>query len=299
MEKKWKRFEDLAAHIQKSLAPAAVVQQNIRVRGKASGVDRQIDIAVRTRVGQFDLFVVIDCKDYKATVDVKDVESFAAMLKDVGANKGALIASKGFSEAARNVAKDAGISLYTLVDAESEDWPAFVAIPVLIEDFDLEAVQYRISSVEVRSFKLGDVQSTLLFRKDGTRIGPVRDLVAAKWNDAEQPYSEGIHANIPLSTEPTYMRDDDRLALVEFAADFKVKKTFYFGHLPLAKVQGFRDAHTGDLHTNALTTDWLDFKTVRKNWEVLSSDDALAVTPVMKLVQSTHIPLEGEVEPGR
>jgi hypothetical protein len=71
MDKKWKRFEDLVAQIQRTLAPTATVEQDVHVRGKTSGVDRQIDIAVTTRAGQFDLFIAIDCKDYKVKVDVK------------------------------------------------------------------------------------------------------------------------------------------------------------------------------------------------------------------------------------
>lgn len=133
-EKKWKRFEDLAAQIQRSLAPESRVEQNVRMKGRASGVDRQIDVAVWTQAGQFELLVVIDCKDYQAKVDVKDVEAFIGLVKDVGANKGALVSALGYTQAAKNVADQAGLNLYTLVDAESEDWPSFVTMPVLVDD---------------------------------------------------------------------------------------------------------------------------------------------------------------------
>jgi hypothetical protein len=296
MEKKWKRFEDLAAHIQKTLAPGASVEQNVHIKGKTSGVERQIDIAVRTRAGQFDLFVAIDCKDYKVKVDVKDVEAFATMLKDVEANKGALVAANGFTPAAKRVAKDAGISLFGLVDAESEDWPSFISIPVLVDDRHLQSVQYGISSYELRSFRIEGIELTSVFRKDGTRIGPLRDLVSKRWNDGRFPVKEGRHERLALSEEPTYVRDGDQLSLVEFTATIKVRRTLYFGHLPLVQVQGFQDAHTGVVHTRAITTDWLDWKTDRAKWEVVASEEVLAVTPVMKLEEHTHFPLEGESE---
>ena len=69
-KKKWKRFEDLATHIQRTLAPGATVEQNVRVMGRRSGVEREIDIVVRMKAGQYNLFVAIDCKDYKRNVDV-------------------------------------------------------------------------------------------------------------------------------------------------------------------------------------------------------------------------------------
>jgi hypothetical protein len=77
--KKWQRFEDLAAHIQRTLSPQARVEQNVRIQGKRSGVERQVDIAVWTTAGQFEIFIAIDCKDYNTKVDVKDVEAFIGL----------------------------------------------------------------------------------------------------------------------------------------------------------------------------------------------------------------------------
>ena len=69
---KWKRFEDLVAHIQATLAPGATVERDVKMTGR-SGLERQLDICVWMKAGQFDLFIVIDCKDYNGKVDVNDV----------------------------------------------------------------------------------------------------------------------------------------------------------------------------------------------------------------------------------
>ncbi len=82
---KWKKFEALVTLIQKSLAPNVLVTSNDKIRGK-SGTDRQIDISLRAKVAQFDLLIVLDCKDYSNPVDIKDVESFAGMVEDVSAS---------------------------------------------------------------------------------------------------------------------------------------------------------------------------------------------------------------------
>ena len=42
-------------------------------------------------------------------MDVKEVEAFENLVKDVGAHKGAIIAANGFSGTARQLAKVAGI----------------------------------------------------------------------------------------------------------------------------------------------------------------------------------------------
>jgi hypothetical protein len=75
-EPKWKRFEKLVASIQQQLSPQADVLANVRMPGKLSGTARQLDIVVRQSIGQFELFIVIECKDSSRPVDVKTVEEF-------------------------------------------------------------------------------------------------------------------------------------------------------------------------------------------------------------------------------
>ena len=120
-EPKWKRFEKLVYELQKELARDAEVVMNESIQGIDSKVDRQIDIAIRRRVGPYPILIVIDCKDYAVPIDVKDVESFAGMVKDVRANRGALIVSSDFTEAALNLARNHGIDAFRLVDTESVD----------------------------------------------------------------------------------------------------------------------------------------------------------------------------------
>jgi hypothetical protein len=279
-EAKWKRFENLAAAIQKALAPGAIVEQNVHVTGRISGVERQIDIAIRTKAGQFDLLVAIDCKDYKVPVDVKDVESFVQMMKDVGASQGAIVAAQGFTQAAKTVAESAGVRLFTLVDAESEDWPVFVAIPVLFEEISITAVAYRVSSTELVEMDL-DVRSISVFRADGTRVGPVKDLVYTLWNDDKIPAQPGEHLGIDLSAEPTYFQDTHGLARVDLTANVLVQRSLFFGYVPLVKVKGFRDDLKGTLITTSITTDAIDFHAMRNTWPKIESEEALAVRPFL------------------
>src|ERR1700722_15474823 len=90
---KWKRFEKLAYEIQREFAGSATVTLNDSIQGIDSKVSRQIDISVRQNVGQYPILVVIDCKDYRVRVDVKAVEEFGGLVRDVRANRGALISS--------------------------------------------------------------------------------------------------------------------------------------------------------------------------------------------------------------
>jgi hypothetical protein len=97
---KWKRFEDLVANIQQELAGDARLTLNDKIIGKHTGVPRQIDLSIRKTVGQFEILIVIDCKDHAKPIDVKSVEEFMGLAQDVGAHRSAMVAAQGYTVAA-------------------------------------------------------------------------------------------------------------------------------------------------------------------------------------------------------
>ena len=128
---KWKQFELLVAKIQADLAGAeGIVTPNDKIMGK-TGIFRQIDISIKSNVGQFQILVVIDCKDYNHPLDITDVEAFVSMAQDVQAHRAAMVAAHGYSEAARERAKAAQIELYTVVDTGDHPWHRDVSVPAL------------------------------------------------------------------------------------------------------------------------------------------------------------------------
>ena len=126
----WSEFEQLAAKIYNELAPASLVKHNDIITGK-SGVPRQIDVSVRTKIAGHDILMVIDTKDYKSPADIGEVDEFAGKLEDVSANRGILICRSGFTSGARKRASIAGIDLCNLHDAQSRDWSLDVELPML------------------------------------------------------------------------------------------------------------------------------------------------------------------------
>ena len=138
---KWKQFEELVAKIQRDLAGSnATVVHDDKIMGKRTGIERQIDVSIRQRVGQYDILIVIDCKDYGKPLDVKDVEEFMGLAQDVGANKAAMVAAKGYSEAAKERAKDADIELYRVVDTGEHPWKTGASLPTLYECSGITAI---------------------------------------------------------------------------------------------------------------------------------------------------------------
>ncbi len=95
----WKEYESLVFEECLRVFHHCEIQQNVYVDGLFSKRKRQIDIQVRNEEGNL---LIFDAKKFNEKVDVKTVESFIGMVKDVGADKGIIVSEKGFSKTAIN-----------------------------------------------------------------------------------------------------------------------------------------------------------------------------------------------------
>ena len=95
----WKEYENIVLTECQRVFYNADIQYNIYVDGLFSKRKRQIDIFIKDNNG---VVYIIDAKKYNTKVDIKDVESFIGMVKDVGGNYGILVSENGFTKAAIN-----------------------------------------------------------------------------------------------------------------------------------------------------------------------------------------------------
>jgi Restriction endonuclease len=277
----WREFEKLAANIQKQLAPGARVSSNVRLLGKRTGIERQIDILVEQTVGQYSIRIVIDCKDYQDTVDVKDIETFMGMVEDVGANKGAIIAASGFSSTAKQRAKDAGIDLYRLVDTQSTKWGAYVSIPVVMRESFIHWFNFRFTATGYSRLPNCDPRLMVLHRADGTPIDCLHNLVLDRWESNAIPGQPGEYHDIPACDGETFVKTEGQLYKMKVFINAVVKETLYFGQLPISETKGFADEITGDFLTSELVTAPFNPYTIQKKWEQIASIEQLAVQPLI------------------
>ena len=76
----------------------------------------------------------MQAKDWASPADVNAVGAFAAVVEDVDATRGVMVCRSGFSQSAKTFARNKGIGLYNLHDAESRDWCLELTIPLLWVD---------------------------------------------------------------------------------------------------------------------------------------------------------------------
>lgn len=283
----WKEFEILVAKIQKGLAANSVVTHNDRIMGRKSRQMRQIDVSIRGKVGQFDILIIIDCKDYAEPVDVKAVEEFMGLVEDVGAHQAAIVAAKGFTEAAKTRAIEAGLGVYTVVDTDPHKWQVQVFMPVLC-DFRGATFYLQLQFSQPKPFQIPyDHNKWIVFDINKNILGPVSKLLAAEWNDGDLlPIEEGEHKDLDFLGQPVLMDNGyGELLPIKITTDLVVEKRLYYGKLSVKQISGFKNEKNGVVTTRKLTT-ILNVETVEKEWKQINSEDELTVKPIMTFTAS-------------
>lgn len=290
---KWKKFEDLAYKIQKDLVNDAQVKRDDRIIGVDSKTFRQIDISIRHRIGQYSLLIVIDCKDLKDPLDVKDIGEFVTVVKDVRANKGAVVSSTGFTPAAIELAKTHGVDTYRLIDTESFDWKTYVSIPVLLErnflkNFRLKFTNFQMLPSEIRNT---DLRIMRVFDNNGSFLGTIHNIMAKRWNNEEIQHDPGqIEVSIGNNL---FIEIAGQRVKTDIIAECIVKREFYFGNLPV-NLKGFKDEQSGGIITRSITTENIKPFEIEQGqvegWIKIDDPKQLASQPLMKLCYSDIIP---------
>jgi len=276
---KWRKFEKLVSKVQEELAPDATIKHDDHIYGYDSEKERQIDISVRQQIGQFNLLIAIECKDHKVPVDIEEVETFVNKVRDIRANKGAMVASNGFTDGAIKIGQRNGIDLYRLIDAEAHDWPTYVSIPVLCEFLSLDQFRFRVPNLLANR----KPHTIMLYDVSEQQIGTMDAIIPKRWNAGQLPSQPGEHGWFRLIETPMLIQHDGKFIEVDIQAKIRVKNKLYFGYLPLIDIKGYRDEISGAIATRGFTTDWLNVKKVEQEWRELSRADEIAVTPLLTL----------------
>jgi hypothetical protein len=141
----------------------AKVERNVHLSGLRSGKSRQIDVLVTTStVGLGETRIAVDCKRWKKTIDIPDIQRFHGLLKDVAVDGGLIISTSRASGGALAFAKqEMGIRIDILTLEELSQWqpPGTVhfdyEIPTVLEP--VAARKLRRAGFRVRPVEYPDV----------------------------------------------------------------------------------------------------------------------------------------------
>ena len=261
-----KDLEILVSQIQKQLSPDAEVLHNVRLPSRTTSTTRQIDVLVKQRIGQYEMTIVIDSKDYKTPVDVKGVEEFYGLVTDVGANKGVLVCPSGFTKAAKERAQGFLIDLYSPIDTGDHKWKVKVFMPTIC-DFRSARISFGLSFSDPLPFSMPyEFYKTLTVHDRNKKVlGLPVSIAVEKWNKGVFPTEPGTHDDINPFDEEIVLVDNGHgmLVHVKIRIGLHVEQQLYYGQMPISKISGFKDEYKGHVITNAFEVGLLDSNAAR------------------------------------
>lgn len=186
----WEEFEELVKRISSTLAPEAQVARNHLAVG-ASGETYKLDVTLTTTMGPFPAMVVIECKRHSRRIGRRVVLAFKAMLSDIGAQTGVIVADPGFTRGAKGVSKHFNVMLLSCRDATEVDWRR-----VLGEQVQTRAAVYRVKQVSLRALDdegvpLHVTPDTVLFDAAGKLHCLVKEVAERARTEAVKSHSIG------------------------------------------------------------------------------------------------------------
>lgn len=280
-KKKWKKFEGLVAKVQAELAPNASIKTNEKIIGKNSGIKREVDISIRQNIGNYPVFIAINCKDYKVPVDLTRVEATIKLMEDVGANVSVMVSASGFTETALAVGSAAGMHMYRLVDTNEHEWKADIKLPLICNIKYLKDTHFVISSLENNQINI--TNPTLLYNKGGNLIGKIEDLFLKWWLQDNNDVPIGYNEHIEFLNDHYFIISGDNLDKVKITANIQVEKQIYFSMFPLAKLSGFEDQNLkGRVITNKIILP-IKFDDIKNNWSKIDNINTLKITPFVTI----------------
>lgn len=257
----WLDYQKLAADIYADLEPAAVVTHDDRVKGVESGIERQIDVSIRTAVAGHEILIIVQAKDLARPADVNVVGEFQAVIQDVRAAKGVLICSGGFTQAAVEYGRKLNIDLCTAHDAKHRKWAIDLRIPLLwVEttgdvtlEFELVADRPNPEAITLEP----DPGKWLTSIDEGRNAVTIGQLLANEWN------ADPLNRTPKESHETELARPGMRIRLGasfwcpvrSMTCTYTVERKGWLGAFSFSQCRGILNLGAGTLRAKATLTD--------------------------------------------
>jgi hypothetical protein len=118
----WREFERLVARIEADAGPLGVIVTSPdRIRCKVTGRLREVDASIRSRIGTAEMLVTIECRRRTKIQDVTWIEQLATKKRAIGADRTIAVSERGFTDDAKKIADQHGISLRKLSELKVAD----------------------------------------------------------------------------------------------------------------------------------------------------------------------------------
>lgn len=255
----WLDYQQLAASIYSELEPNAVVRHDDKIRGVTSGIERQIDVSIRTAVAGHELLIIVQAKALARPADVNVVGEFHAVIQDVQAAKGVLICSAGFTSTALDYGRKLNIDLCTAHDAAHRKWSLDLKIPLLWMEVSGEvSLEMDLKGVtHSGAISLPSDAGTWPTSVDGGRtLVSIGELLATVWHEQKANQKAGMLHRVELGRPGMKIRLGDSFwcPVESLKCAYTISRSGWLGTFPLSHCRGIMNRGTGTVRARVRIT---------------------------------------------
>jgi len=268
MPKRSNPFQKLVALINGCMGAAGRLEESALLIDKVSGEEREVDILILSKVGDYPVNISIEVIDRARKADVSWVEAMHAKHAHLPTNKLILVSRQGFTKPALEKAQFYGIEAFSFDEALDTDWDLAIRLSSS-GFFSITKLHYKCSAVCAHP----EGQRTFSSVKRSTHVYlPYRDMPTdfdkmAEFFLFEPRIEKLLHEQIMKGTERsfilnytpqpgTYVLDGDgtRMPLVKVSFGIEVEHTttpvnFAIGRYGKREIVTGTSSNTeGDLH---------------------------------------------------
>ncbi len=205
------------------------VSRNLKIIGKKTKEEREIDVYIEGKQGVFDIKIAIESKNYGEPVGVEKVESFKAKLEDIAADLGVMVCPTGFTEPAKKRAEFDGIQLFEVYDERLGNSKWF--IPIRFIEPELTKHRFTFKGRGGGPFSISIDSQKWRFHIEG-KILTTEEFTTYLWNKGKIPQKAGEHKIDHGAVVISEEGNPDKVQYCEIEVDVVVEERYFLKLIP-------------------------------------------------------------------
>lgn len=282
----WQDIEKLIEEIHNELIPDADIERNAQIWGHDSECNREIDIAIRSKIGIYDLLIAIECKHHKRPIDIKSVGEFISTIRDIRANKGVMISTSGFTKKAKTLAQKACVEVYSLIDIDKHNWRNYMNLTVIVDIRSAKDFGIGITTSNMVTNRTNQPRDDVVFNEEKEQEGTVAEIaekmrlnILDDWNKKKIPDVPGRLINKGVLKGKKYIRANNEFVEIQFTFYGRIEKKLYINNLKTGEIEGLVDEINDRTFVSRVTSEVIDLYKIEEEWQEIENQNDLAITP--------------------
>ncbi len=268
MKKVGEYYETKTAQLLQKLRPNEKVKANVKLFGKLSKQDRQIDVLVEpSDYSQ----LIFECKDRKRPIDLDVFGGLVSLLEDIKVEKAAMVSNSLYSDGVKNLAKAKNIDLLHIVDTNDSKIRTQLKATVLLIDSKINN-SFQMDFESTATFSEAYPQDPVI--KGPDFVGQGYKYLKHLWNNTDILSEETGSFKYLIENTSIFSIHGNLIPIDKITFRYSVRKEHYIGKIEIINTQGIYNVKECSYQTQLLKTAPITPYEAEKTWKLISEEEA-------------------------